>query len=524
MRPLRVLLVEDNREDAELWLRELRCGGFEPAYQRVETAEAFRDALSAGGWDIVLSDYTMPRFRAMEALQILRTQTDTVPFIVVTWSIDEDTAVDCLKRGVDDYIVKERLARLTSAVEQALRAYEDRRRYRRLENEIRQGQKMEALGTLATGIAHDFNNALTAIVGFAELARIRAGDNPEVAQAIEGVMEAAHQATGITKSLLTFSPETPIRKSPVRLVPLLGKTIEMLRHMLPPSIEIETDSSSAEQASVDGDATQLQQVILNLAVNSRDAMPHGGALRFALIHEPNPTGDVFDAVASRGKGAAILTVEDTGMGMPEEVRVRIFDPFFTTKARSAGTGLGMAIVHSIVRAHNGKIDIESTLGCGTRITVALPCCDAPVPGVTPPVAVGDRPGYSETILLAEDNAQVSAIMGGYLRSLGYKILQAHDGLDALRVFGEHRDDVQLVILDVEMPKLTGPVCLSKIRAIRADIPIIMITGRIDLQLCSEGAPRTWCLTKPFPATDLAAAVRTALLAGYCTDSGARPAQ
>ncbi len=505
-RPIHVLVVEDSKEDAELCLHELRRAGFDPTFQRVENAEDFLGALRATVWDVILCDYTMPQFDAMEALRLLRDSARETPFIVVTGSIDEETAVDCLKRGVNDYILKENILRLGPAVQQALQMFDDRRKRQHLEDQLRQSQKMEAVGTLAAGVAHDFNNLLTAIVGYTEIARRLIPENDEAIQALSGVDEAARQATGVTRALLTFSRKAETEKSPVHLGELVDDSTRMLRRMLPAAIEIITDISSSYGLWVEGDAVQLQQVVVNLAVNARDAMPDGGQLRITVEHRPAGASDAWSAVLTRGKGAAVLVVEDTGSGMPEEVRVRMFEPFFTTKPREKGTGLGMAVVHGIVNEHKGLIEVDSKEGRGARITIALPCCDPPGPDATQSPKRAKKEGKGETIILAEDNRQVRAIIAATLGAAGYNVVQASDGVEAVKAFDTRKESVQLLILDVDLPRMGGISCLEKIRQVRPDIPAIAISGLADVRLADESVTGVTFLRKPFQPSELTALV------------------
>ena len=255
---------------------------------------------------------------------------------------------------------------------------------RQLEDQLRQAQKMEAVGTLASGIAHDFNNLLTAIYGYTELAKtFLPGDSPAV-ESLNMVEQAARQASGVTRSLLTFSRKAPGHKQVLNLTVVINDTVRLLRHVLPASIEVEQIIPPGFDGWVNADAMQLQQVLMNLAVNARDAMPDGGRLGISLHHEPATPAAGSAGPAGAADGSAVLVVEDSGIGMSEETQARIFDPFFTTKPRGQGTGLGMAIIHGIITNHGGTIHVDSKEGRGTRVTVTLPRAEpAPAPPSEP---------------------------------------------------------------------------------------------------------------------------------------------
>ncbi len=352
--------------------------------------------------------------------------------------------------------------------DRVLAAIRDVTQRRKLEEQLRQAQKMEAVGTLAGGIAHDFNNILTAVLGHAELARMQRPAEAGVTKALDGIFQACEQASGLTRSLLTFSRSTPVQKSRVDFGLLVSDTVRMLGPMLPDAIEVECRTPVAGDAIwVEADRTQLQQVLMNLAVNSRDAMPGGGKIRISLEREPGQDGDA---------GRAVLTVSDTGAGMPEEVRRRVVEPFFTTKARERGTGLGMAVVHAIVINHSGTMDIESRVGRGTRVSVRLPCCGAPSGETLSHPELERGRGRGERILVVEDNEQVLELISGVMRSRGYDVVEARDGAEAVEAYRKEPEALRLLILDVDLPKLSGTACLELIRKSGGEAPAILISG------------------------------------------------
>jgi len=373
------------------------------------------------------------------------------------------------------------------------------------EERVRHSQKLEAVGTLASGVAHDFNNLLTAIFGYNALARKALPKDHPANPYLDMADQAIEQASGVTKSLLTFGHKTPAEKSPVALTRVIGDSLRLLRRLLPASVEIVEDVPAGLDLWVNADATQLQQVLINLAVNARDAMPDGGRLRIQLRPGTNGTGAAASPVSE-----AVLTVEDTGVGMSEEVRSRIFEPFFTTKPRGEGTGLGMSIVHGIVTEHGGRITVDSEPGRGTRIAIALPTCERPAATAAPARRARARTGHGELILVAEDDEHIRSIVTSALRSEGYEVIQAADGIAAMQALEHYDTEVRLLLFDLDLPRLDGLSCLRKARERQADIPAMLVTGSTDLPDPQDTLENVQILRKPFRMSDLTAAVARAL--------------
>lgn len=371
----------------------------------------------------------------------------------------------------------------------------------RLEEQLRQSQKMEAVGTLAAGVAHDFNNSLTAILGHAEIARDSIPPNHRALADIDGVISAANQATGITQGLLTFSRETAAEMKPLDLARLVWDSSRTLRRMLPAAIEVTIDAPETSAAWIEGEAVHLNQVLMNLVVNARDAMPDGGPLLIRVRHEDSSPFDAWSAVETHGRGFAVLTVADSGHGMSPEVRAKVFDPFFSTKSRGKGTGLGMSVVHGIVEEHRGHIEIDTEEGRGTRMTIGFPCCGGREPErkkkpETPASGVG------RTILLAEDNPQVQSVIAAALESAGYEVIRADDGEQALTHYQRESSRIDLAVLDVDMPRLDGKACLARIRESNPNFPAVMVTGFYDAVSGYEDLPHTAVMRKPCALADL----------------------
>jgi len=403
-----------------------------------------------------------------------------VEFVSNLDQIDQRAVIQC---SIRDITVRKQ-------AEEALRASEE---------QLRQAQKTEAVGRLAGGVAHDLNNTLTAIFGYVDLVRAQLPAEHKAHANLDGLEQAAEQASGVMRGLLTFSGRSSPTKKTVALGPLLTETIHMLRHMLPASIEIMADVPKDTSLAVYADPTQIQQVLINLALNARDAMPEGGQLGIALSEEQD-TLDPEHVTASR---LACITVRDNGVGIPPEVCPRIFEPFFTTKAHGQGTGLGLAIVHGIVRDHGGRIEVDSEPGRGTTVRVLLPAvapesADMPVaaPGAVPP-------GRRAPILLAEDQGPVRRVLATVLDAIGYEVVEAADGEELQQRFREAAGRLRLLIFDLDLPKRSGRVCLDEIRATGCQTPAILITGEVEAGLEKGLDEHTVLLRKPFRAAELA---------------------
>ena len=358
-----------------------------------------------------------------------------------------------------------------------LLSIQDITEHKKLEGQLRQSQKMEAIGTLAGGVAHDFNNILTAIIGFATLAKMKMQvDDPNVA-AINQILSASERATHLTHSLLAFSRKQVISLKPVNLNDLVRRLEKLLRRLIGEDIELPTRLAPSG-ISVLADAGQIEQVLMNLVTNARDAMPGGGMI--AIITEEAELDSYF--VKAHGFGApgkyALITVSDNGSGMDEKTRAQIFEPFFTTKELGRGTGLGLSIVYGIVKQHNGNILVYSEPGHGTTFKVYLPLTKScPEPSTLFPSAPPHQ--GTEIILLAEDDNQVRTLTRTVLEDFGYRVIAAVDGQDAIDKFRLQAANIDLILLDVIMPKKTGLEAYEAIKAIRPGIRAVFTSGYSD---------------------------------------------
>lgn len=347
--------------------------------------------------------------------------------------------------------------------------------HRKLEEQLRQAQKMESIGNLAGGVAHDFNNILTAIIGYGHLAmRKMERDDPNRLN-IEQMLEAADRAAHLTKDLLLFSRKQPIHRKLIDLNEVIRKLEKFLIRVIGEDIALQSILHD-EETPILADTHQIEQVLMNLATNARDAMPKGGALTVAI--DQIRLDQQFINLYGYGKPGvyAMVTVSDTGEGMDEQTRQKIFEPFYTTKEVGKGTGLGLAVVYGIVRQHEGYINVDSEPGIGTAFRIYLPII-ATGAAVEETTLSEERPeGGTETILLAEDNESVRNLTLTILKEFGYTVITAVDGEDAVNKYRENKESIQLLLFDLIMPKKSGKEAYEEIRKIRSEIKILFASG------------------------------------------------
>jgi len=382
--------------------------------------------------------------------------------------------------------------------------------HKRLEAQLRHAQKMEAVGQLAGGVAHDFNNILTAIMGFGHMLRraIETGDPKH--RHLDQILSAADRAAQLTSSLLTFSRKQVMTLVPTSLTGLADKHVKFLERVIGEDVTLETEFCS-QALVVLADGGQIEQVFMNLATNGRDAMPDGGKLRFTL--DSVTLGKEFYQQHGFGEPGryALVTVSDSGLGMSQETQKKIFEPFFTTKDTGRGTGLGLSIVYGIVKQHNGFIVVSSELGVGTIFSVYLPLVSQEAKEQHP-AAVTAPPGGDETILVAEDDSAVRALLESALLELGYNVILARDGQEAVELFMAHDANVDLAIFDVLMPRKKGKEACDELRQLDPTLKVLLLSGYDAEFIQSRGGliDGVDLLTKPVQPMALARKVRQML--------------
>lgn len=633
--PLRALILEDSADDVELLLLHLRRMGFRVTHSIAENKKQFLAALRENEFDVVLSDYALPGWTGLDAARELRAMGKDTPLLLVTGTLGEEAAVECIKQGVTDFILKDNLQRLPNALtralaekalrdqnaksQDALRVSEARNRdlvensvygifrvsmdgnfldanpallriigcgsaqevkslnlgqdffrfpeqhsqfmkkcrehgrihgvetewrrrdggfvtvrltlrqlsipehpdaleiiaedvteLRAMERQLRQAQKFEAIGQLAGGIAHDFNNVVGAILGWAELGFDQNRDNAQVAERFSRIREQAERAAALTRELLTFARRQVLQPQMVDLNSVANGLVNFLDKVIGKDIEFKLLGAPLD--AVKADPTQLEQVLMNLCLNARDAMPDGGRLVVETeMVELDEAYCRFYPYVTPGR-YAVVSVSDTGIGMDTETRERIFEPFFTTKERGKGTGMGLATVYGIVKQHGGFVHVYSEPGHGSLFRVYLPVTEGAVADGAKEKAAA--PSFAElrgteTILLAEDHESIREMARQTLVSLGYRVLSAANGEDALKLCGH--ETPALAILDVIMPKLGGTATAAKLTALFPELHIVITSG-----YSPEGdrAPvpgdKTRYLQKPYSPTTLGRIIRESL--------------
>jgi PAS domain S-box-containing protein len=389
---------------------------------------------------------------------------------------------------------------------------EDVTERRRLEEQLRQAQKMEAVGRLAGGVAHDFNNLLTVIIGYSDLLleKLSAGDG--MRPPVEEIKKAADRAASLTRQLLAFSRKQMLQPQLLDLNRLLTNVDEMLRRMIGEDIELVTHLPSG-LGRVKADPGQIEQVIMNLAVNARDAMPQGGQLTLEAANVELDSSYVSSHESVLPGHYVMIAMSDTGIGMDAETQAHIFEPFFTTKGQGKGTGLGLAMTYGIVRQSEGHIWVYSEPGKGTTFKVYLPRIDQAVEVIAPTNAPVDKLSLGcETILLVEDEEAVCSLVRGVLESRGYDVLEAKGAYDALEIGGRHKKHIHLLLTDVVMPQVSGRELAEHLAPLHPETKVLYMSGYADHAVVHHGLlePGTVFLQKPFTPDALARKVREVL--------------
>jgi nitrogen-specific signal transduction histidine kinase/ActR/RegA family two-component response regulator len=394
----------------------------------------------------------------------------------------------------------------------AVLVFRDITEHKRVEERLRASQKMEAVGRLAGGVAHDFNNLLMVMRGYGELMLNQLDANDPLRRNAEEIQKAAERATALTQQLLAFSRKQVLQPKVLDLNTVVTEVEKMLRRLIGEDIELATTLDPA-LGPVKADPGQIEQIILNLAVNARDAMPQGGRLTLKTANVTLDQAYVRQHMGATLGPYVLLAVSDTGVGMDAETQSHIFEPFFTTKGAGKGTGLGLSTVYGIVKQSGGTIWVESAPGRGTTFEIYLPLVEeAAASGELHPALPAPTPGGSETILVVEDEMSVRKLAAEFLGSNGYRVLEAQDGGEALQVCEEHRAPIHLLMTDVVMPGMSGRELAVRLVGARPEMKVIYVSGYTDDAIVQHGVREegTVFLQKPFSLETLAHTVREVL--------------
>jgi two-component system cell cycle sensor histidine kinase/response regulator CckA len=346
---------------------------------------------------------------------------------------------------------------------------------RKLEEQLCHATKMQAIGTLAGGVAHDFNNILAVIMGYGEMLRDEVDPGDSRRKYVDQILAVSEKGSTLINSLLAFSRKQAINPRTVEANSIVRSSEQLLRRVIGEDIELKTDLSD-EQLTVLADAAQIEQVLINLASNARDAMPDGGIL--TILTRPVEIDEEFRRVHGYGRvgNYALITVVDSGVGMDDDTQERVFEPFFTTKETGRGTGLGLSIVYGIIKQHKGYVNVYSEPGKGSSFNVYLPLIHDRGESAEIKTHLEPAEGGTETILLAEDDIALRQLTRSLLERYGYTVIESVDGQDAVEKFMEHKDAIDLLLFDVVMPRKNGEEAFEEIRKVRADIRVILASG------------------------------------------------
>jgi signal transduction histidine kinase len=510
MAPARILVVEDEGSVAHDIQRCLARLGYEACGAADTAEEAVRLAATCRP-DLVLMDIRLRGARdGIAAAEQIR-QKFRVPVVYLTAHADEATLQRARTTEPSGYILKPFEEReLRTVIELALYKRQAEAERQRLEEQLRQAQKMQTIGQLAGGVAHDFNNLMTVVLGYASVLMQNAGPGHPWYGMLREISLAAERAADLTRQLLAFSRKSMLQLRVLDLNAVLADVASLLRRLIGEPVELVT-RLAPDLPPITADRRQLEQVVLNLATNARDAMAGGGTLVLATSKVVFGEADVLTRPETRPGPYVCLTVEDTGCGMDEATRSRLFEPFFTTKEQGKGTGLGLATVYGIVKQTGGHVEVESSPGRGTTFRVYLPAdagATAAPAGASP---VGELVPGRGTVLLVEDEPGVRALARDVLRHSGYTVLEARHGVEALELSRAFEGPIDLLVTDVIMPQMGGPQLADHLRRERPGIRVLCLSGYADR---AEPSTSLGCkgtlLTKPFSAAELTRAVRDVL--------------
>jgi signal transduction histidine kinase len=447
---LRVLIVEDNPADAELLELQLENGGYVPSSLRVQSATEMQAALDAEEWDLILSDYSMPHFSGLQALELLKATGKDIPFILISGSAGDDIAVDAMRAGAHDFFGKGSLKLLVSAIQRELREAENRSTARAQREQLHQNEKLAALGTLLAGVAHELNNPLCVIMHQATIMERALRDDPRQAR-VNTILQAVRNCSRIVKNFLALARHEPPRRVPVSINDVVHAAFELMAYGLR-SDGINVELELVEPVpSISADPEQLERMVINLVSNAQ----------YALRVRPGPRTLTLRSSVDDAGGRVLLHVADNGGGISPEIRSRIFDPFFTTKPIGEGTGLGLSLCHGIVAAHNGTIAVSSETDSGTTFVISLPIGSS-VKADADVVLSATSPAPALRILVVDDDPDVAMAFSDILSAQGHLVDIAATSRAALQRI--ETGAYAVVVTDMRMPDLDGPTLYREVTA------------------------------------------------------------
>jgi signal transduction histidine kinase len=503
------ILVVDDEEDFFILIRDLLAEIPDQHYVAdwAQNHAAALRAYEAGQHALWLIDYRLGTHDGLELMRELIQRGNKTPMILMTAQGSHEVDVAAMKIGATDYIPKDRLDIPT--LERSVRYALERSR---TQEQLHRVQKMEAIGSLAGGVAHDFNNLLTVITGYAGMLSTSLADNPKLKHEADEILASSTRAATMTRKMLALSRKQLLDTKVVDLNTIVGGLQSVLAQVICENIELQMRLDETI-GLVKVDPGQIEQVIMNLAINARDAMPSGGTLTIQTIPESHETPAQLSHDSIPAGRYAVIAVTDTGTGMSEQVKAHLFEPFFTTKGMEKGTGLGLATSHGIIKQSGGYIHVETKKDHGSSFRIFLPVTSE-VPEASQPPAEPDvaRPG-TETVLLVEDEDPVRRFAAYSLREAGYAVLEARNGVDALRVLQEQpARHIDIIVTDVIMPKMSGVELAAQIKRLHPKMQILFVSGYTGDTLDNTGVSQSGItlLEKPFSTAQLTRKIRELL--------------
>jgi signal transduction histidine kinase len=511
-KPLHVLHLEDDPAEAAIARSIFESEKLSASITHVKNRADFVAALESGNFDLIIADYSLPGFDGLSALKITRATWPDLPFILMSGTVGEEFAIESLKSGATDYVLKDRRSRLIPAVHRALREAEERAEHRRLEKQFIQAQKMEAVGQLSSGIAHDFNNILGIIIGNNDYVMGKLHPEDSLRKNLQEIQHAADRATGVIRQLLVFSRNQAVQLVVLDLNEVIQSMDKMIYRLVDEPVKL-TFTLQEKIGRIEADSGYIGQLLMNMVINARDAMPDGGNLSVATYNATLDEDFVLSRTGMTAGHFVVLSISDTGVGMTDEVKAKLFEAFFTTKPKGKGTGLGLATCQTIARQSNAYIDVESRIGKGTTFKIYFPRVDQPLSQDPAHLPSEAPPRGTETILLVEDEAALRQTTSMVLESQGYTVLQTANGQEGLKTIREHKGSpISLVITDVAMPKMGGKVMVEWLKTTNPDLKVLFTSGYVDVAMVHHGMPdpEVAFLPKPYNLASLAGKVRELL--------------
>jgi len=515
----KILFVDDDSNLLASYQRQLR------SHYAVDTSSNGQQGLEAisrqGPYAIVVSDYRMPGMDGVQFLSRVRELAPDSVRMLLTGYADLQTAIEAVNRGNIFRLLTKPCpsdtltCALAAGAEQYRLMIAERERVEKekafLEEQLRQAQKMEAIGSLAGGVAHDFNNFLTVINTTSQLALMELKSCDPSREKFESIQKVGERAATLTQQLLAFSRRQVVEMKILDLNTLLRELEKMLVRLIGEDIELKLVLDK-NLGKVHADPGQIGQVILNLVVNARDAMPSGGKLTIETVNKELNSEYVFPQAGQTPGRYVMLSVSDTGMGMTPEIQEKIFEAFFTTKEKGKGTGLGLSIVYGIMKQSRGDIKVYSKPGQGTTFKIYLPRVDEPMEKAGGKVLKEGLPGGQETILVVEDEEEVRKLAVAILRKQGYRILETSPGRDAFLIWEQCKEQVHLLLTDVVMPGLNGPELARRLKYFYPEMKVLYMSGYPDYVIFQPGMldHGMFFLQKPFSVEGLVGKVREVL--------------